>query len=62
MVSLLLVMIYAALMAVVSAAVDADVAKDNNFDFLVFAQIWDVANISAAYLLTFVEEDSFIWL
>ena len=38
-----------ALMAV--SAVDADVAKDNSFDFLVFAQIWDVVfdiSLSAA--------------
>ena len=32
-------MIIAALMSV--SAVNADVAKDNSFDFLVFAQIWD---------------------
>ena len=47
--SLILTMIYAASVSTVSGAVTADALnKDNSFDFLVFAQIWEaVFNISA---------------
>ena len=41
-------MIIAALMSV--SAVNADVAKDNSFDFLVFAQIWDGGGISESVI------------
>ena len=47
--SLILTMIYAASVSTVSGAVTADALnKDNSFDFLVFAQIWEaVFNTSA---------------
>ena len=48
-------MIIAASMSVIAAsmsvsAVYANVAKDNSFDFLVFAQIWDGGGISESVI------------